>query len=254
MTTGFSLRQLLEQAAVDFDDRQVRINQVSESMLRESAYLRHPNFEEIGDVDLARCFQLYDTLFFDGLLAAEQSRTPLTFRISSRMTKAGGKTTRFRDRRTSEIRYEIAVSSTLLFESFEEGQRTIEVTGYQCENRLEALLRIFEHELVHLAELMAWESSSCSRKRFRSIASRFFGHTAFHHQLVTPRETALIKHGIQVGEHARFVLDGVTHVGLVNRITRRATVLVESRRGQRYSNGKKYLKYYVPLELLEPVE
>ena len=35
------------------------------------------------------------------------------------------------------------------------------------------------------------------------------------------------------------------------RITRRATVLVESPEGQHYSDGKRYQKFYVPLDMLE---
>ena len=35
---------------------------------------------------------------------------------------------------------------------------------------------------------------------------------------------------------------------------RRATVLVESKEGQRYSDGKRYAKYYVPLNCLTATE
>ena len=37
---------------------------------------------------------------------------------------------------------------------------------------------------------------------------------------------------IAVGDHVSFELDGVRHAGRVNRITRRATVLVEDPRGR----------------------
>ena len=43
-------------------------------------------------------------------------------------------------------------------------------------------------------------------------------------------------------------------VRLVNRITRRATILVEHPKGQSYSDGKRYLKFYIPLPLLRRVE
>lgn len=36
----------------------------------------------------------------------------------------------------------------------------------------------------------------------------------------------------------------------MNRITRRATVLVEDSRGVLYADGKRYLTFYVPLPLL----
>jgi len=42
----------------------------------------------------------------------------------------------------------------------------------------------------------------------------------------------------------------VRHEGTVNRITKRATVLVEDPEGEPYSDGKRYRKYLVPLQLL----
>jgi len=44
------------------------------------------------------------------------------------------------------------------------------------------------------------------------------------------------------------------HVGRVNRITRRATVLVENPHGALYSAGKRYRTYYVPLPMLNKVK
>ena len=42
--------------------------------------------------------------------------------------------------------------------------------------------------------------------------------------------------------------------GRVNRITRRATVLVPNPAGQKFSDGKRYSRYYVPLERLRRVQ
>jgi hypothetical protein len=52
----------------------------------------------------------------------------------------------------------------------------------------------------------------------------------------------------------RFRLDGQVHSGVVNRITKRATVLTPDPRGERYSDGKRYLKFYVPLAMLEAID
>jgi hypothetical protein len=40
-------------------------------------------------------------------------------------------------------------------------------------------------------------------------------------------------------------------MGRVNRITKRATVLVEDPDGVKYSNGLRYRTYYVPIACLE---
>lgn len=182
----------------------------------------------------------------------DRFRPSLQFRLSKRMTSAGGKTTRFKPRGGPE-HFEIAVSTTLLFQTFHDVERPITVAGIVCRDRLEALQRVVEHEIVHLIEMLLWKHSSCSADRFQSIAARAFGHVEHTHQLITPRERALRKFGIRPGDSVRFELDGTTMVGVVNRITRRATVLVEDQRGMRYTDGKRYAKYYVPLAMLEPV-
>ena len=64
----------------------------------------------------------------------------------------------------------------------------------------------------------------------------------------------MVKFGIRAGMAVRFRFDGVEHTGIVNRISKRATVLIENREGQRYTDGKHYLKFYVPVQFLEAVE
>ncbi len=62
--------------------------------------------------------------------------------------------------------------------------------------------------------------------RFQSIAGRMFGHTEHKHNLITQQERAKEKFNVRVGSQVQFTLDGVHYRGFVNRITRRATVLV----------------------------
>ena len=50
-----------------------------------------------------------------------------------------------------------------------------------------------------------------------------------------------------------FTYSGQWLRGRVNRVTKRATVLVEHAKGRKYTDGKRYLKYYVPLGELEVV-
>jgi hypothetical protein len=181
--------------------------------------------------------------------------SPLTFRVSPRMTRAGGKTTKIVSRagrgKATVPRFEIAVSSTLLFQTFHDLDRHVKVTGLACRNRLEALQRIFEHEMVHLIEMLLWQTSCCAASRFRGIAWRFFGHTESTHQLITPDERAREKFGIRAGDRVKFVFDGFAYVGIVNRVTKRATVLVEDARGPKYSDGRRYAKFYIPVARLE---
>jgi hypothetical protein len=249
------LRELAEGAHFSSAAIAVKNRQIAATILAESRHLREPNFRAISPDDLRRLFELYDQLYFQGFCRNCLGRNPLRFRVSRRMTRVGGTTTRVRSRTLPVAEsFEITVASTLLFGTFSEVQRPIFVNGLECSNRLEALQRIMEHELIHLVELLIWEDSRCSGARFQSIAGRFFGHTDHRHQLVTPRERASATLGIRTGSRVRFRLDGQELVGRINRITKRATVLVESAEGQPYSDGRRYATYYVPIGLLVPVE
>ena len=224
------------------------------SVLRYSRCITQPNFDSFHAGDIELIFDLYDETYFDGLLRESLNDVPLNFRLSKRMTRAGGKTSRWRRRgSTSAERYEIAISATLLFESFTPGQRSIQVTGIECDNRLDALFRIMEHEIVHLAELITWDISSCAKQRFQTIANQMFGHTDHRHSLISPGERAATEFGIKPGCHVRFDFEGQTYKGIVNRVTRRATVLVPDARGERYSDGQRYSKFYIPTSMLTVV-
>jgi hypothetical protein len=248
-------RRHLETTCFTPEELTSRTRAIHEGVLRESKYLDGSNFRQIHPDDLALLFEQYDREFFQGECRKALGGSRLEFRLSRRMTSAGGKTTRFRPRRGPGAPwYEIAVSTTLLFQTFHDLDREIAVTGIPCHDRLEALQRIFEHELIHLAEMLVWTDSSCSAGRFQSIAHRLFGHTDHRHQLITPQERAFKKFRIHPGARVRFQMEGQTHVGVVNRVTQRATVLVEDPRGRPYSNGKRYRGFYVPLEMLELIE
>jgi hypothetical protein len=167
------------------------------------------------------------------------------------MTKAGGKTTRFRSAH-GDVHYEIAISCGLLFDAFAEQHRRITVCGVECANRLDALQRIFEHELVHLLENICWSSSNCAAPRFQDIARRYFLHRSHRHELITRLEQAVTA-GVRMGAAVTFDCEGRTLTGRVNRITKRVSVLVEDAAGQPFADGRRYKTYYVPIRLLKPV-
>ncbi len=237
-------------------DRQERNAQIVERVQSEAPSLGELNFQQLRDADVQVLFGSYDDLYFDGLLKRATADVPLEFRVSSRMTRAGGKTSSWRKSRNAPIeRFEIAISSTLLLQTFAAGQieRAIHVTGLECHNRLEALMRVMEHELVHLSELLGWGGSSCRRDRFQTIACQTFGHTDHQHALITPRERAASQ-GIRPGTPVTFQFEGQALTGIVNRVTQRATVLVHDPAGERYNDGNTYRKYYVPLESLQAAD
>ncbi|WP_420635098.1 hypothetical protein [Candidatus Palauibacter sp.] len=221
-------------------------------LLTRSPHVREPNFTRIHGDDLAFLFAAYDDRFLNGLCGGILGPDRLTFRLSGRMTRAGGKTTRF-ERSGGARRFEIAVATSILFDGFGGDDPEVTVCGRTCANRLEALQRIFEHELVHLAEWLGWDESHCGRSRFQGIAQRLFLHRAHRHQLITRSERAA-RVGVGVGSRVTFGFRGRRLTGRVNRITKRATVLVEDARGERWSDGRRYARYYVPLGELRLAE
>jgi hypothetical protein len=239
------------QTAVSHEEWLRRTEAIKDQLLRSSKHVVSPNFNSIHTHDLIRAAELYEEFFFDRMCLSTARQYGLRFRLSSRMTSAGGKTTRVvwpaTLTRKSKTEYEIAISTSLLFQTFQDHNNPVKVCGVACNTRLDAMLRIMEHELIHLAEMLSWYDSDCAANRFQNIAYRMFHHTEHKHQLTTQQERAKTVFNIRVGSRVEFVMEGKVYRGLVNRITRRATVLVEAPDGVLFSDGKRYVKYYVPL-------
>ncbi|MDG3007904.1 SprT-like family protein [Paludisphaera mucosa] len=236
-----------------------RSRRIYEALIDESPQIRAGNFSRLAVDDLERLFRLYDAGFFRGFLSEmlqEDRAYPMAFRLSRRLTRAAGQTIRLvrRIRRGGVVveqpEYEISVSTTLLFNTFQDVDREVVVGGLACSDRLEALQRIFEHELLHLAEFLGWGRSSCSAENFHALSRRIFAHEGVRHDLVTPREQAASAFGVRVGDAVEFDMEGSRLRGRVNRITRRATVLVEHPSGALFTDGRRYQTFYVPLALL----
>lgn len=234
-----------------------RTSRIHARMLADSRNLRRSNFDRISPRDLELLFDLYDAEFFGQYLRElhpRRSPAPLVFRLSKTMTSAGGKTYRYVQRGVDSIRmYEIAISSHLLFDNFNTPGEQLSVVGMVCTSRLQALQRIMEHEMLHLAEYLVWDQSSCAEPRFKSLALNIFAHEHTTHELVTTRQRAAVDHGIRGGTQVEFEFRGQRFVGIVNRIAKRATVLVPDERGMPYTDGRKYVKYYIPVAHLKVV-
>ena len=237
----------------DTEQRDRWRKQIHEQMLLTSRLIDSPNFRKISQSDVSRLIRLYDERFFAGKILPTAAAEGMAFSLSSRMTSVAGKlVTHYPEGDYKGIRnFEMVLSTSLLFQTFEDVSRPIEVAGCLCHDRLEALQRIAEHEFVHLIEMLIWNDGNCSEARFQSIASRYFGHRDYQHNLITQRERAAVRFNIRVGDWVTFGHDGQPLLGRVNRITRRATVLVPDNSGEPFSDGRRYVRYYVPLEKLK---
>ena len=127
-----------------------RARVVYEAVLRQSPRVTEGNFTSVADADLALLFDLYDGEFFEGDLGrlVRAGGAPLSFTLSARLTRSAGLTKRFTARAgrgapAATTRYEIALSTTLLFQTFRDVDRTVRVNGLVCNDRLEAAQRVF---------------------------------------------------------------------------------------------------------------
>ncbi|MFP3946974.1 MAG: SprT-like domain-containing protein [Archaeoglobaceae archaeon] len=218
-------------------------------VLTQSDNLCKGNYTLIAACDLRLLFELYDQKFFDGFFTSNY-KDNMRFRLSKRMTRAAGKTQLLKDNG-----FMIALSTTLVFQTFNDIKREIRVNGLVCKDRLEVTMRVLEHEIVHVIEYILFGTSSCSKPRFKRLASNIFGHTEVTHQLVTQTEIAHKNYNLRLGDNVSFEYGGGTYEGFVDRITKRATVMVKDREGPFIdSKGNRYTKFYVPLHHLRKVD
>jgi len=234
------------------------------TLFREALYQKmikrfhnNPNFSSLRSADIRYAYNLIDSIFLYGKLQklVKEDRRRLTFRVAPRMTSRGGHLLTHSDRPRI---HELAISDTLLMQSFP-SQRSVTVNGIRCRDRTEAMLRIIEHEMVHLIFCCeqipkAWRKEGPHGPMFRQAVKNLFGHKGFHHDLVTSREVAFKKIGITPGDTVSFKFKGRRLKGRVNRITKRATILVSSSGdhadSRLFSDGNHYRKFFVPIKEL----
>jgi hypothetical protein len=242
------------------DEAGRRAELIHDEILSSGREIRTPSFTRISSCDLRVLFEIYDRECFHGTLhqMLTEDASPLVLESTRRLTRAAGNTTRrtIRARGSASGRtdYRIGISAPLLFATFDGVDREINVNGLVCHSRLEALQRVFEHELIHLAEHLSRGETACAREPFQAWAFGFFGHTAWKHGLVRPAEHAAVRHGIRPGDRVSFDFKGGRRIGLVNRIGVRVTVLVPNADGFPFSDGERYTKYLVPIRWLTKVE
>ncbi len=249
MTIGMDATQLQKthSAAQLFELDRIALARIADT----APNLGQPAFTRLAIDDLSAVFGAVDQSYHAGMMG-KACRVPgirLDFRLSSRMTHTGG-TTAFRVARPSgQRRYAITIAPRVIHDSFAALNEAV-VCGLVCRSMREALLRIMQHETMHLAEFLVWGNSNCSAARFQSLVSGSYGHSESKHRMLSPAQRARIVHAVGPGDLVSFPFRGSELTGKVNRISQRATVLVPDPEGQRFSDGGRYRRFYVPLTIL----
>jgi predicted SprT family Zn-dependent metalloprotease len=226
---------------------------VRKALIKQSSNINGGRIERISTEDLKALFYLYDDIFFSSYFE-NSYKGSIKFSLSTKMTRAAGKTISPKNidiMEEKDITYEIRMGINFFFKYYETGKEKV-VAGINTRDALEAFQIVFEHELSHLIELHNYHTTSCRQDRFKKIAKDIFGHTDTRHYLPTNMEIANDRYGIKVGQEVNFMLEGKSIQGIISAINKRATVMVRDNNGIFFdSNGNKYLKFYVPLNLLK---
>ena len=154
----------------------------------------------------------------------------------------------------TKVEYEITVSTTLLFNTFQNVDRQVMVGGLECRDRLEALaahLRARAAAPGRVPGLGPLQLPGGELPRALAADLRARGRL--------PRPGHPPRGGGRGLRHRRrrpgeLRARGRAPRRRVNRITRRATVLVESPGGRLFTDGKRYQTFYVPLPMLRKVD
>ncbi|MCB5250811.1 MAG: hypothetical protein RBS16_06500 [Candidatus Cloacimonadales bacterium] len=195
-----------------------------------------------------KLLDIYDKEFFNKHL---KKNIKTHIRVSRQMTRVAGKV---RHNRINNV-FEIAFSAPLIVHSFYQfDDSSYYINGILCRSSEEALMRVMEHELVHIIEILLTGNTSCAKKHFKNLAHQLFGHTKTKHEII-PNAIKQVSQVFKNGDRVIFHYRDTSYIGFINRITKRATVLVESKEGTFINRqGIRYNKYYVPLQALKKVD
>lgn len=230
-------------------------NQVRETFCQRSQNIKSGDIKVISVLDLSLLFRLYDEVFLGGYFENTYKGT-MDFSLSKRMTRSAG-TTRFPKNITElppeQYRVEIKISVDFLF-NYYKADREKQVSGIITNDPLDALMLVLEHELCHVIEVLYFGKTNCKGVRFKEIVNNIFGHTDVYHKLPTSAEIRHLEYGFKPGDNVSFECEGKGIKGIINRINKRATVMVEDKNGAYIDmQGKRCEKYLVPLNMLKKI-
>lgn len=145
----------------------------------------NPNFETVPENILQPMFELYDELFFNNQLSQMMSRTKtqLILQFNNRLTSSGGQCS------SKECVYTIELSQPIMLNTFRKGEKSHTSNGLQCYNRLDCIMNVFEHELIHFIIGMTHKHIKgdpiykSHGLYFVHLMRAYFGHTEFKHSL-----------------------------------------------------------------------
>lgn len=167
---------------------------------------RNPNSNQLPEM-LDDLFKFYDQEFFGGELTRIifRDRLQVSFIYNPRMTKTGGSC-----KKIGPLSYQINISSQVVLATFQNGEYSYSSNGLLCFDRLDCIMNIFEHELIHLAIFITHghvKGDTIYKSHglyFQKLVAASFGHTAFKHCLLSKIEKAGCREDFEVGDQVTY--------------------------------------------------
>ena len=226
---------------------------IAKLFMEESINIKSSDIKIMSVQDVELLFKLYDREFFS-FWFRDSFKGSFRFSLSKRMTKSAGMTVCPRNitkMKPEEAVIDIKIGIDMIL-SYGVLENSTRVGGIQTTSSLQALQLVLEHEIVHAIEFITYGRSSCKASRFKTMVHNIFGHIESTHSLATPARIAYEDLGIRPGSTVTFSFEGKGLSGIVSNVNKRATVMVADRKGiWQDSKGKRYSKYYVPLNGLK---
>lgn len=234
------------------NDEIIYLRQKIKNIFVERAKYIQRNPLHASSQDVKNLFYLYDQYYFSYFFSSA-FLPDLRFSLSNRMTRTAGKIITPKnlsqlpeDKKSFEIRM-----SGYFLSNYDQFKGERKVNGIVTTDAVQAFQLVLEHEICHLIEFVEFGTSNCKKKRFKDLAYRLFGHTETYHELSIAKRQLEKQNQFQAGDKIYFYYHNKKKEGIIQRITKRATVMVKDSKG-RYMDFKKnrYTKYYVPLDWL----
>jgi hypothetical protein len=161
-------------------------------------------------------YEYYNTHFFYGLLRKQVGNKGIIFEVSNKATRAAGSA-----RMSIPIR--VMLSEKIFSEVTEKNILSVTANGLHVTNRMDAILRVMEHELTHVILSTSDDDSHLIEGHgnlFKTIVLNLFGHTATTHSLIVSKnllnKQRLSKDQVEVDDYVSFILkDGKIVTGKI---------------------------------------
>lgn len=172
---------------------------------------KFPNetFKELKRIHLDEIYRQYDNIYFSTSISKYiiDNNINLEIKTSSRMKLTAGKVIK-----KSPIKYDIVISSYIMKNIFNNNEKSL-YAGSVCYNRLDCLMRIFEHEFVHFL-LFIFNSEDHNKnahgKDFKKLLKNLFNHESITtHNLLDgdhserEKKRIFMKNNLKIGDRVQ---------------------------------------------------